>query len=40
VALNTIKQTNNQEKIKMGFDFNYGVDPTDLAYLHGASACL
>jgi hypothetical protein len=39
VALNTIKQTNNQEKIKMGFDFNYGVDPTDLAYLHGASAC-
>ena len=23
----------------MGFGFNYGVDPTDLSYLHGVSAC-
>ena len=23
----------------MGFGFNYGVDPTDLFYLHGVSAC-
>jgi hypothetical protein len=23
----------------MGFGFNYGVDPTDLFYLRGVSAC-